>query len=154
MQGHDCRCPGGMIAGDLGAKGMGSGRREQGWCRARLVRGSARLTHFAFCSSFFPLQPPERKKKGTQPCLGKPVRKLGFWPSFLALEHKLNPEILPPAGKSGSALLCPLATLVVGANCFDFLISLEFPPNSRRLLLPRQAQCCSWKFWLLIVLSV
>ncbi|GKV45087.1 hypothetical protein SLEP1_g52210 [Rubroshorea leprosula] len=69
--------------------------------------------------------PPCSRTKRTQPptalLLRKPVRKLGFWPSFLALEHKLNPEILPPpAAKSGSALLCPPAALVVGANCLGF----------------------------------
>ncbi|GKV15606.1 hypothetical protein SLEP1_g26382 [Rubroshorea leprosula] len=86
---------------------------------------------------------PEEKKRGTQPCLGKPVRKIGFWPSFLALEHKLNPEILPPpAGKSRSALLCPPAALVVGANCFDFLIPPEFSLHSRRLLPKLQLRPC------------
>ncbi|GKV29657.1 hypothetical protein SLEP1_g38562 [Rubroshorea leprosula] len=48
---------------------------------------------------FFPLQPPEEKKRGTQPCFEKPVRKLGDFSFLLALEPELEPRNSPPCMK-------------------------------------------------------
>ncbi|GKU92824.1 hypothetical protein SLEP1_g6497 [Rubroshorea leprosula] len=55
----------------------------------------------------FPLQPPERKRRGTQPCLGKLVRKLGGF-SFLSCSRtQIEPRNFPsPCWKTGSAMLC------------------------------------------------
>ncbi|GKV17132.1 hypothetical protein SLEP1_g27674 [Rubroshorea leprosula] len=94
---------------------------------------------------FFSLQPERKKRKGTQPCLGKPVRKLDF--SLLLLSENLiwNPEILPPCWKIRIclALLCPSA----GCSCFVGVIcsgfgSVSFSPALAAGFSPNQARFC------------
>ncbi|GKV11504.1 hypothetical protein SLEP1_g22760 [Rubroshorea leprosula] len=51
-------------------------------------------------------------------------RKLGFWPSFLALEPDWNPEILPPAESFRICLALLLTVrllLLFGCDLFGFL---------------------------------
>ncbi|GKV21413.1 hypothetical protein SLEP1_g31396 [Rubroshorea leprosula] len=55
---------------------------------------------------FFSLQPPKSPLQAAGTSFEKLVRKLGISPSFLSKNLIWNPEIFPPARKSGSALLC------------------------------------------------
>ncbi|GKV18415.1 hypothetical protein SLEP1_g28803 [Rubroshorea leprosula] len=66
---------------------------------------------------FFPLQPPKEKKRETQPCLGKLVRKLGIFPFLSCSRTHKEPRNFPcPCWKTGSAMLCssPPAALDCG----------------------------------------
>ncbi|GKV47991.1 hypothetical protein SLEP1_g54835 [Rubroshorea leprosula] len=85
------------------------------------------LARFCSSSPFFPLQPLE--KRGTQPCLGKLVRKLGFWPSFLVQEPDLEPRNLLPCWK---IRICLALLLTAGCSCFVGVICSVFclPPAS------------------------
>ncbi|GKU88848.1 hypothetical protein SLEP1_g3064 [Rubroshorea leprosula] len=84
------------------------------------------LARFCSSSPFFPLQPPEEKKRGTQPCLGKLVKKLGDFSFLLALEPELEPRNSPPCRKL-SDLLCPSSPvrrlfLLVGCDLLRFWV--------------------------------
>ncbi|GKV25991.1 hypothetical protein SLEP1_g35358 [Rubroshorea leprosula] len=82
------------------------------------------LNPFPILLFFFPLQPEKKKKRGNPASLEETGRKLGFWPSFLALEPDWNPEILPPAGSFRICSALPSAVrrllLFVGVICSDF----------------------------------
>ncbi|GKV18299.1 hypothetical protein SLEP1_g28700 [Rubroshorea leprosula] len=52
----------------------------------------------------------------------KTGEKAWFLAFFSCSRTRLEPRNSPPAGKSGSALLCPPATLVVGAKFFKFCL--------------------------------
>ncbi|GKV40593.1 hypothetical protein SLEP1_g48213 [Rubroshorea leprosula] len=106
---------------------------------------------FLLCFSFLP-----RPSAPDDPPLPPPIsgRKSGeawgFSPSSLVLEPRNSP---PPAGKSGSALLCPPAALIVGANSGHFWISRELPLHCRRLL-PLPSPVLQLEIPVLIVLSL
>ncbi|GKV06295.1 hypothetical protein SLEP1_g18195 [Rubroshorea leprosula] len=72
--------------------------------------------------SFLPAAATRRKKeREPSHALEKLVRKLGIFPFLSCSRIHIEPRNLSPsAGKSGSALLCPPAAFVVGANCLGF----------------------------------
>ncbi|GKV33996.1 hypothetical protein SLEP1_g42427 [Rubroshorea leprosula] len=89
---------------------------------------------------------PKEKKRGTQPCLGKPVRKLGFWPSSLALKHKLNPEILPPCWKIRICFALSAGCSCCGGEILQIAISRDLPLHCRRLL-PLPSSVLQLELW-------
>ncbi|GKV40116.1 hypothetical protein SLEP1_g47784 [Rubroshorea leprosula] len=91
-------------------------------------------------SFFFLSAAATRKKQKGNPTafFEKPVRKLGFGLLFLFKNKIGTQKFSPPAGKSGSALLCPPAALVVGAKFFKFRFR-ELPPA----LPPASSPCSS-----------
>ncbi|GKU99309.1 hypothetical protein SLEP1_g12176 [Rubroshorea leprosula] len=78
-----------------------------------------------FCSSSSRCSPREKKKRGTQPCLGKLVRKLGIFPFLSCSRTLLEPRNFPPCRKLPdllcSSLCCPPAALVCGGELLRFL---------------------------------
>ncbi|GKV49160.1 hypothetical protein SLEP1_g55926 [Rubroshorea leprosula] len=83
---------------------------------------------------------PRGKKRGTQPCLGKLVRKLGFWPSFLVQEPDLEPRNLPPLLEKPdlpcSALSFRRLLLIVGDFWAFFRIFPSMPPALPQIAAP------------------